>query len=255
VGRSGGAGSLAPMTFDVTDSTFQSDVIDRSATTPVVVDLWAPWCGPCRTLGPIIEKVVDETEGKVVLAKVNVDENPQVSTAFRVQGIPAVYAVAGGKVVDGFIGAQPEANVREFVGRLLPSEEDQKIAALLDAGDEGSLREVLELRPDHHDAIVALAELLAGRGQDGDRDEALALLDRIPETAETRRVKALVRTGEAANGDAESADDIAAKLEALLEQVKGDDTARQEYVDLLELLGPDDPRTADYRKRLTRQLF
>src|SRR4029450_9228316 len=106
------------MTTDVTDATFQTEVLDRSQTTPVVVDLWAPWCGPCHQLGPIIEKVVDETEGKIMLAKVNVDESPQVSAAFGVQGIPAVYAVAGGKVVDGFIGAQGEAAVREFVSRL-----------------------------------------------------------------------------------------------------------------------------------------
>src|SRR4029450_2051624 len=94
------------MTTDVTDATFQTEVLDRSQTTPVVVDLWAPWCGPCHQLGPIIEKVVDETAGKVVLAKVNVDENPQVSAAFRVQGIPAVYAVSGGKGVGGFIGGR-----------------------------------------------------------------------------------------------------------------------------------------------------
>jgi putative thioredoxin len=245
------------MAFDVTDSTFQTDVLERSLTTPVVVDLWAPWCGPCRTLGPIIEKVVDDTDGKVVLAKVNVDDNPQVSQAFRVQGIPAVYAVKDGKVADGFVGAQPEAAVREFVSRLLPSEADQEIDALLAAGDEASLRQVLERRSDHHDAIVALAELLAGRRDDGDLDEALALLGRIPETPDTRRVAALVRTGEAAgNGDTGAAgDDIVAKLDGLLGQVKGDDAARQEYVDLLELLGPDDPRTADYRKRLSRQLF
>lgn len=246
------------MAFDVTDASFQTDVLDRSATTPVVVDLWAPWCGPCRTLGPILETVVDDTDGQVVLAKVNVDENPQVSQAFRVQGIPAVYAVAGGKVVDGFVGAQPEAEVRTFVGKLLPSEAEQRIAQLMAAGDETSLRQVLDEKPDHHDAIVGLAELLAGRRDDGDLDEALALLGRIPETAETRRVAALARTGESAgaNGDGGSAgDDITAKLEALLAQVKGDDAARQEYVDLLEVLGPDDPRTADFRKRLTRQLF
>lgn len=247
------AGSLAPMAIDVTDSSFQTDVLDRSATTPVVVDLWAPWCGPCRTLGPILERVVGETDGKVVLAKVNVDENPQVAQAFRVQGIPAVYAVAGGKVVDGFVGAQPEQVVREFVGRLAPSEADQQIAQLLAAGDEASLREVLEQQPDHHDAIVALAELLAGRGQEGDTDEALALLARIPETPETRRVAALIRTGETAAGD--GGEDITAKLESLLPEVKSDEAARQKYVDLLEVLGPDDPRTADYRKRLTRQLF
>ena len=243
------------MSIDVTDISFQADVIDRSAATPVVVDLWAPWCGPCRTLGPILQKVVDETDGKVVLAKVNVDENPQVSQAFRVQGIPAVYAVADGKVVSGFVGAQPEAAVREFVDSLLPSEEDEKIAALLAAGDEASLRQVLDQQPDHHDAIVALAELLAGQPEDGAGDEALALLGRIPETPETRRVAALVRTGAPALDAGGNGEEITAKLDALLDQVRADDEARQEYVDLLEVLGPDDPRTADYRKRLSRQLF
>jgi putative thioredoxin len=241
------------MPIDVTDATFQTDVLDRSQTVPVVVDLWAPWCGPCRTLGPILEKVIDATEGKVELVKVNVDENPQVSAAFRVQGIPAVYAVSGGKVVDGFVGAQPEAQVQEFVDRLSPSESDEQVAALVAAGDEASLRQVLAERPDHHDAIVALAELLADRRSNGDTDEALALLGRIPETAETRRVAALVRTG--ASDGATSGDEIAAQLDALLDQVKGDDDARQQYVDLLEVLGPDDPRTADYRKRLTSRLF
>ncbi len=241
------------MTIDVTDDSFQTDVLDRSTTVPVVVDLWAPWCGPCRTLGPILEKVVDATEGKVELVKVNVDENPQVSAAFRVQGIPAVYAVAGGKVVDGFVGAQPEAAVSEFVERLLPSEAEEQVSALVAAGDEQSLRQALELKPDHHDAIVGLAELLAGRRANGDEDEALALLGRIPESAETRRVAALVRTG-ASDGES-SGDEITAKLDALLDQVKADDDARQEYVDLLEVLGSDDPRTADYRKRLTSRLF
>jgi putative thioredoxin len=237
------------MTIDVTDATFQTDVLDRSQATPVVVDLWAPWCGPCHQLSPIIEKVVDETEGKVVLAKVNVDENPQVSAAFRVQGIPAVYAVAGGKVVDGFIGAQGEAAVREFVNRLVPSESEEQ--TLVAAGDEDSLRQVLERQPDHAGAIVALAELLAARRDDGDVEEALALLERIPETAETRRVAALVRTG----GDEASTDEITSELDALLDQVKADADARQRYVDLLEVLGSDDPRTADYRKRLTARLF
>ena len=243
-----------PVSIDVTDSSFQADVLDRSATTPVVVDLWAPWCGPCRTLGPILDKVVGETDGKVVLAKVNVDENPQVSQAFQVQGIPAVYAVDKGKVVNGFVGAQPEGNVRQFVDSLLPSEAEEKLAALLAAGDEASLRQVLDERPDHHDAIVALAELLAGKPDDTGADEALALLGRIPETPETRRVAALVRTGSAAD-TSNDGDDITAKLDQLLDQVRADDEARQAYVDLLEVLGPDDPRTAYYRKRLTRQLF
>jgi putative thioredoxin len=239
------------MTIDVTDATFQTEVLDRSEATPVVVDLWAPWCGPCKQLGPILERVVDDTNGKVVLTKVNVDENPQVSAAFRVQGIPAVYALSGGKVVDGFVGAQGEPAVREFVGRLLPSEAEQELDKLVAAGDEGSLREALERQPDHAGAIVALAELLAGRRGDGDLDEALALLDRIPETADTRRVAALVRTG----GDDASIDQITSELEALLDDVKADGDARQRYVDLLEVLGPDDPRTADFRKRLTARLF
>jgi putative thioredoxin len=122
VGLDGCVDSLNGMPIDVTDATFQTEVLDRSQATPVVVDLWAPWCGPCRQLGPLLEKVVDATDGQVVLAKVNVDESPQISAAFRVQGIPAVYAVAGGKVVDGFIGAQGEPAVSEFVDRLLPSE-------------------------------------------------------------------------------------------------------------------------------------
>jgi putative thioredoxin len=241
------------MSTDVTDATFQSDVIERSSQVPVVVDLWAPWCGPCRTLGPILEDVVDATDGAVELVKINVDENPQVSAAFQVQSIPAVYALVDGKVVDGFLGAQPAPRVQEFVSGLQPSESDKALSALLAAGDEASLRQVLELQPDHHDAIVGLAELLATRREDGDTDEALALLGRIPETAETRRVAALARTG-ATDGES-SGDEITAKLDDLLDQVKVDDAARQEYVDLLEVLGSDDPRTADYRKRLTARLY
>ena len=233
--------------MDVTDATFEAEVLKRSHDTPVVVDLWAPWCGPCRTLGPILEKVVDATGGQVVLAKVNVDDNPEISRAFQVQGIPAVYAVNDGKVVDGFVGAQGEPAVQAFVDQLLPSEEETEVESLLAAGDEESLRRALELDPDHEGAIVALASLLVDRG---DNDDALALLERIPETAETRRVKALARTGPVAEDD-----DVTATLDDLLTRVKDDDDARQEFVDLLEVLGPDDPRTAEYRKRLTAQLY
>jgi putative thioredoxin len=234
------------MAIDVTDATFQTEVIDRSATTPVVVDLWAPWCGPCKTLGPILEKVTDETNGEVVLVKVNVDENPQVSAAFRVQSIPAVYALKGGQVVDGFVGAYPEEVVRQFVGALAPSEGEREVTRLLEAGDEASLRQALELEPGNEDVVVALAELLV----DTDRaDEALALLARIPESERTRLVAARARVGEAPS------DDFDEKLAELLGRVKEDETARQEYLDILELMGPTDPRTPGYRRQLTSRLF
>jgi putative thioredoxin len=239
---------VSAMTLDVTDSTFDAEVMQRSHQTPVVVDLWAPWCGPCRTLGPIIEQAIDATDGEVVLAKVNVDENPQVAAAFRVQGIPAVYAVKDGAVVDGFVGAQGQAVVEEFVARLRPTQEETEVHRLLAAGDEASLRAALALDPDHEDVILALGELLATTGRG---DEALELLARIPETPTTRRVAALARSG----GEAPTDADVEATLTALLERVKDDDAARQEYLDLLELLGPDDPRTAGFRKALTARLF
>jgi len=234
---------------DVTDATFEQDVLERSNQVPVVVDLWAPWCGPCRTLGPIVEKVVNATEGRVELVKVNVDENPRISGTFQVQSIPAVYALKDGKVVDGFIGALPEKAVAEFVARLAPAETEAD--RLVAAGDEESLRKALEEDADHEAAILALAELLAERG---DADEALGLLARIPETAETRRVAALARLGDEASA-AESNGQVESKLDGLLDRVKDDEAARQEFVDLLEVLGPDDPRTARYRKALTAKLY
>jgi putative thioredoxin len=234
------------MAIDVTDATFERDVIERSLTTPVIVDLWAPWCGPCRTLGPILEKVTDATNGQVVMVKVNVDENPAISQAFRVQSIPAVYAVAGGQVVDGFVGAQPEHLVEQFVASLLQSPEDDVFTQLLEAGDEASLRQALDMQPDSEDAIVALGELLVA---DGRSDEALALLARIPETERTRHLAALARVNLPPD------DDHDATLTALLEQVKGDDEARQQFVDILELMGPLDPRTAQYRRLLASRLY
>lgn len=232
---------------DVSDATFAAEVVERSHTVAVVVDLWAPWCGPCKTLGPILEQAVAATGGAVELAKVNVDDNPQTAQAFQVQSIPAVYAMLDGKVVDGFIGAQGEAAVTEFVQRLLPTEQESEVDALVAAGDEASLRRALDLDADHEGAVVGLAELLVAQEQG---EEALALLERIPETAEVRRVAALARTGGGAgNGNVE------ARLEDLLGQVKADPDARQEFVDLLEIMGTDDPRTSVYRRRLTTQLY
>jgi putative thioredoxin len=234
------------MAIDVTDATFETEVLARSAGAAVVVDLWAPWCGPCKQLGPILERVCDATDGQVVLAKVNVDENPGISQAFRVQSIPAVFAVKDGRVVDQFVGAQGEAAVVEFVSQLLPSEAESLVSSLVAAGDETSLRQALELEPDNHDAIVKLGELLVGQG---DTEGALALVARIPETPETKRIAALARSGVEIGSDLES------ELDGLLDQVKADDDARQRFVDLLEIMGPDDPRTAVYRRKLTARLF
>ena len=231
---------------DVTDATFQTAVIERSATVPVVVDLWAEWCGPCKTLGPIIEKVIAETDGRVELAKVDVDANPQVAQAFRVQSIPAVFAIVDGRPVDQFLGALPEAQVREFVERLVPAAELTPVQQLIAAGDEASLRQALELEPANADVIVALAELLA---LDTRTDEALALLEKIPESPATRRIAALARTGPSNPADVEI------RLIGLLDQVKGDEGARQQFVDLLELLPDDDPAKAQWRRKLTARLF
>jgi putative thioredoxin len=238
---------MTDVSIDVTDATFEAAVIERSKQVPVIVDLWAEWCGPCKTLGPILEKVVGATDGSVELAKVDVDSNPQVASAFQVQSIPAVYALKDGRVVDGFIGAQPEQIVQRFVESLLPSEEETEIDHLVAMGDEDSLRKALELQADHPEAVISLAELLV---VDDRSDEALALLARLPESSDTRRVAALARLG-----IPEADDDIDARLAALIDSVKDDADARQEFVDLLELLGPDDPRTAEWRKKLTTRLY
>jgi putative thioredoxin len=237
--------------MDVTDQTFQTDVIDRSATVPVVVDLWAPWCGPCKTLGPMIEKAVADTDGAVELAKVDVDENPAVARAFNVQSIPAVFALRDGQVVDQFIGAVPEAQVTAFVQRLAPAPSEADTLAT--AGDESSLRRALELEPDHQAATERLARLLIERGEAA---EALALLQRLPET-ETGRVLAaearLLEAGVDVSGTGR--EEIEAKLDELLDRVHDDDAARQEFVDLLEAMGADDPRTKEYRRALTARLY
>jgi putative thioredoxin len=237
--------------MDVTDQTFQADVLARSATVPVIVDLWAPWCGPCTTLGPMLEKAVADTGGAVELVKVNVDENPRIAQTFAVQSIPAVFAISNGQVVDQFIGALPEAQVTAFVERLapVPSEADTLAAA----GDEASLRRALELEPDHAAATEALARILIDRG---DAADALALLQRLPETESSRALGAEARLLEAGvDVQGTGREEMQAKLDELLDRVRDDDTARQEFVDLLEAMGADDPRTNEYRRALAARLF
>jgi putative thioredoxin len=233
--------------IDATDATFADVAIERSKTVPVIVDLWAEWCGPCKTLGPILERVVEETDGQVELVKVDVDANPQVATAFRAQSIPAVHALVDGKVVDGFIGALPEAEVRAFVQSFLPprSEADE----LLEKGDVVSLFAARELEPGREDVAVALATELLDQGR---ADEALDTLAAFPEVGEVGHLAARARLV-SAGVDLGSGTD--ARLDDLLGRAKDDDAARQELVDLLDALGPDDPRTGTYRRALASRLF
>jgi len=178
---------------------------------------------------------------------VNIDENPGVAQAFGVQSSPAVFAIHHREVVGSFVGAQGEDAVNEFVAKLLPEDEVDELEQLVAAGDEESLRAALESRPDHPAAVCALAVLLVERGGDGDRAEAIALLDRVPETPETRRIAAMSRV--------DAVGDVEVELAGLLEQVRDDDEARQRYLDLLEVMGPDDQRTVRWRQRLTSILF
>lgn len=235
---------------DVTDATFDNEVIERSRQVPVIVDLWAEWCGPCKTLGPILEKVVSEAGGRVELAKVDIEANRGLAASFRVQSIPAVFAIRDGQVVDQFVGALPEAQVRQFVERVAPPPTEADLLAA--KGDEASLRQALELEAGHPAAVVSLAQLLVERGE---TDEALTLLSRVPETAEVRRVAALARVGPAGASAPEGGEEIIEELETLLPLVKADPKSRQRYLDLLEVLGVDDPRASQYRKLMTARLF
>ncbi len=235
------------MTLEVTDNDFEKEVLERSENQPVIVDLWAPWCGPCKSLGPILERVTEETNGAVQLVKVNIDDNPGIAQAFRVQSIPAVFAIHKKDVVSSFVGAQGEDAVRDFVQKVLPNQEPTELEKLVEKGDEESLRKALEIETDNVMAVTTLAQLLVTRDDKGDKEEAVKLLERIPETPETRRVLAIARL--------EEVSDIESELTVLIEKVKTDETARERFVDLLELLGPEDPRTTEWRQRLTSALF
>lgn len=234
------------MALDVADSTFERDVIGPSAEVPVVVDFWAPWCGPCKSLAPILERVIDATGGDVVLAKVNIDENPQIAGALGVQSIPTVVAFRDGRPVDAFMGAQPEHVVAEFVGRLRPSPGEVRIRELLAVGTLDALREAVALAPAREDTVCALAEHLVATGG---AEEALALLARLAETETVTRIAAAARLA------LNPVDDFDDELTVLLSRVRDDESARQAFLDILATMGPADPRTARFRRLLSSTLY
>lgn len=260
--------SPSPYVIDVGEADFEDEVLRRSFDVPVVVDFWAEWCAPCRSLSPILERAVATRNGEAVLARVDVDQAQRLAMAFGVQGIPAVKAFVDGQVVDEFVGAQPAAAVERFIDALVPSAADRaatEAAGLAPEQAAERYREALAADPGSVLARVGLAGLALDAG---DVDEALELLvpvEHAPEAAEVLARARLAREGAdqaspfaaAARMASDGAPDTA--LAELLAAVRegGDrrDRARELMLDVFRLLGDDHPLTVRYRRSLTNALF
>jgi len=279
-----GGGAAPAVVLDVTEETFQAEVIERSMQVPVVVDLWAEWCGPCKQLSPVLEKLAAEGRGAWILAKIDVDANPRISQAFQVQSIPHVVVVAGGQPVTSFNGAQPEPQLRQWITQLLDALRDQMpgiAEAEARAGGEVdaepveepedprivAAEEALE-RGDYAAAAEAYEQILASEPAHAEAAAALAQV-KFLERAESADPSAICRADAApddvdaqiAAADAQvAAQDVTGAFDRLVQTVArtaGDDRdrARTHLVELFELFGTEDERVTTARRALARALY
>jgi putative thioredoxin len=267
------------MSVDVSEATFPELVLERSKQKPVVVDFWAPWCGPCRVLGPVLEREVGALGDRVEMVKINTDENQGLAQAFHIQGIPAVKAFRDGKVVAEFVGARPAPFVKSWLAGLAPSAAVESLATATAALREGrqaeaeaALRPLIDDPETRDEARLRLARLLIGSGRAGEAGALVAGID--PRSAASSAVEGIERliglAGESAApaADPESVEarwaratsaiaraDFATALEQLLEIVSRnrkfkDDGARLAMLSVFDQLGGEDPLTQDYRRKL-----